>query len=274
MDLQVGGVSKFKVDKSGSVFAPASAPFKITANVVSRSVHFGGVSGASFGGIFSSNNGRGIGFSEDASSDAIFIGAPAGNLLIGIEAAGYYFTSGSSSLGAGGTRDLILKRDAANTLAQRNGVNAQTFRLYNTYTDASNYERVSLSWSGNAVTLAAEAGGTGTLRDLKVSAASYQLSSTAVITDATTARNLSSADNGRVIYFTTSSAVTVTAISGLGAGFGCTLIQGGLGQVTVSAGTGTSVVSYGSFTKTAGQYAAISVLCPVADTFYLNGDLA
>ena len=33
--------------------------------------------------------------------------------------------------------DLVLARDAANTLAQRNGVNGQTFRLYGTYTDAT-----------------------------------------------------------------------------------------------------------------------------------------
>ena len=34
--------------------------------------------------------------------------------------------------------------DSATTLAQRNGTNAQVFRVYNTYTDASNYERVSI----------------------------------------------------------------------------------------------------------------------------------
>ena len=37
--------------------------------------------------------------------------------------------------------DVVLKRDAANTPALRNGANAQTFNIYNTYTDASNYER-------------------------------------------------------------------------------------------------------------------------------------
>lgn len=41
-------------------------------------------------------------------------------------------------------RDVILARDAANTLAQRNGANAQTYRLYGTYTDGSNYEWLTL----------------------------------------------------------------------------------------------------------------------------------
>lgn len=42
------------------------------------------------------------------------------------------------------TVDLCLLRDAANTLAQRNGTNAQTFNLYGTFTDSSNYERLSI----------------------------------------------------------------------------------------------------------------------------------
>jgi len=37
-----------------------------------------------------------------------------------------------------GTVDTIITRDAANTLALRNGANAQRFRVYDTYTDASN----------------------------------------------------------------------------------------------------------------------------------------
>lgn len=58
--------------------------------------------------------------------------------------------------------DLFLARDAAGTLAQRNATNAQTLRVYGTYTDASNYVRASLAATGTAVTLAAETAGTGT----------------------------------------------------------------------------------------------------------------
>jgi hypothetical protein len=60
-----------------------------------------------------------------------------------------------------GTLDLTLLRDAANTLAQRRTTNAQTFRIYGTYTNASNYVRASLSSTSTAVTLAAETAGTG-----------------------------------------------------------------------------------------------------------------
>jgi hypothetical protein len=67
----------------------------------------------------------------------------------------------SISTDARGGLDAVLARDAANTLAQRNGTNAQTFRCYGTYTDASNYVRAALSSSSTAVTLAAETAGTG-----------------------------------------------------------------------------------------------------------------
>lgn len=57
--------------------------------------------------------------------------------------------------------DLSLSRDAANTLAQRNGTNAQTFRLYNTFTDAGNYERGFMQYSGNVLQIGHEGLGTG-----------------------------------------------------------------------------------------------------------------
>jgi len=67
---------------------------------------------------------------------------------------------------AASSADTILARDAANTLAQRNGTNGQAFRLYNTFTDASNYERGFLRWNSNVLEIGTEAGGTGTARNL------------------------------------------------------------------------------------------------------------
>ena len=54
----------------------------------------------------------------------------------------------------------------ANTLALRNGTNAQTFNIYNTFTDASNYERGRMQWSGSEWRIGTEALGTGTLRSM------------------------------------------------------------------------------------------------------------
>ena len=70
---------------------------------------------------------------------------------------------------AGAAPTLILARDAANTLAQRNGTNAQVTRVYKTYTDASNYERLALD-AGHAggPRLTFENAGTGSARDLTI----------------------------------------------------------------------------------------------------------
>jgi hypothetical protein len=57
--------------------------------------------------------------------------------------------------------DTFMGRDAANIVFQRNAANAQTFRVYGTYTDASNYVRAALSSTSTTVTLAAETAGTG-----------------------------------------------------------------------------------------------------------------
>ena len=72
----------------------------------------------------------------------------------------------SASLSLGG--DVVLERDAANTLAQRNGTNAQTFNLYNTFTNASNYERFGVSWSSNSLRLFTSGAGSGLARNLGI----------------------------------------------------------------------------------------------------------
>jgi hypothetical protein len=100
----------------------------------------------------------------------------------------------------------------------------------------------------------------------------FILSSAGIITEATTARTLSASDNGKIIYCTSASAVTITCAASLGKGFGCTIIQGGAGKVTVAAG-GQTLVSYSSLFSSMGQYAVISAICPVANTFLLAGNL-
>jgi hypothetical protein len=61
--------------------------------------------------------------------------------------------------------DARLTADANNVLAQRKTTSAQTFRVYNTFTDASNYERFAIqsaTYSGGKYTqLAVESAGTG-----------------------------------------------------------------------------------------------------------------
>ena len=93
-----------------------------------------------------------------------------------------------------------------------------------------------------------------------------------IVTESGTSRTLSASDNQKVIYCTSGSAVTITCAADLGVGFNVTIIQGGAGKVTVAAG-GQTLVSYSSLFSTMGQYAVISLICPVANTFVAAGNL-
>jgi hypothetical protein len=93
-----------------------------------------------------------------------------------------------------------------------------------------------------------------------------------IVTESGTSRTLSASDMQKIIYCTSSSAVTITCAAGLGAGFNVTIIQGGTGKVTVAAG-GQTLVSYSSLFSTMGQYAVISLVAPVANTFVAAGNL-
>jgi hypothetical protein len=79
----------------------------------------------------------------------------------------YAWASGTNLVGA--TTDLFLRRDAANTLAQYNGTAAQTFRIYNTFTSATNFERLNIiAQAAGSVIIGTEKGsGGGTARALE-----------------------------------------------------------------------------------------------------------
>ena len=106
-----------------------------------------------------------------------------------------------------------------------------------------------------------------------VASIGYTLEAAGIITETTTSRTLSATDNGKVIYCTNAATTTITCATGLGAGFNCTIIQGAAGKVTVAAGAAT-LVSYSSLFSTIGQYAVISLIAPVANTFVAAGNLS
>ena len=134
MDLQVGGVSKFKVSKDGTI----------------------DISGPTAGILFNDNSSSGI---KAASS--------AGNVKIG-NLNGFGLAVFNNAINVNVSAPATLTSDQSHTLAQRNGVNAQTFRLYNTYTDASNYERGFLQWNSNVLEIGTESGGTGVTRNISL----------------------------------------------------------------------------------------------------------
>jgi hypothetical protein len=62
---------------------------------------------------------------------------------------GTLVTEPRSDVSSWGWSDAMFFRDEANAIAQRNSFNAQTFRVYNTFTDSSNYERGFNRWRGS-----------------------------------------------------------------------------------------------------------------------------
>ena len=69
-----------------------------------------------------------------------------------------------------------IQLDSQDVVAQRRTTNAQTFRLYNTFTSSTNFERVNFRWASNEFILDAEKGSVGgTLRGVKIGSATTSL---------------------------------------------------------------------------------------------------
>lgn len=88
-----------------------------------------------------------------------------------------------------------------------------------------------------------------------------------------TAYTLLSSDNGKVVVLDNASAITLTVPSGLGAGFNCSVIQKGAGQVSFATSS-TTINNRQSHTKIAAQYGVASIVAYATDTFVLAGDTA
>jgi hypothetical protein len=148
MDLQVGGVSQFSVSKAGAAFVPAGTVSAPSLAIRSKSAGFYGPSANTIAATIASSA-QYVQFSNlFRMTSAMSLGWSSGDPI-------------ATNL------DVILARDAANTLAQRNGVNAQAFNIYNTFTDASNYERGFMRWVSNVLRIGTEKLGTGAARALE-----------------------------------------------------------------------------------------------------------
>lgn len=104
---------------------------------------------------------------------------------------GLTITSGASGAGltltvagGGSNESLILTTKGSGVIEQRNATTAQTLRVYNTYTDASNYERADFAWASNSVFIQTNQAGTGTARNLvigTVGAANFSIRTNAAL---------------------------------------------------------------------------------------------
>jgi len=165
LDLQVGGSSKFNVTTAGQLkttsgqgdietgLNPAAGDFRVNVN---------GLYVVKYGNNYISSN-LSTGYRQ-------WLFQPGTGFVLNSSA--YFGWSDQNFNIHNSNYDIKLYRDDAGTLAQRNGTNAQTFRLYGTYTDASNYERTSITRDSSGLVIDAQKGGTGAdptnLLDLKL----------------------------------------------------------------------------------------------------------
>jgi hypothetical protein len=131
MDLQVGGATKFKVDKSGGIYMPAGT--FITA--------------------LSAGN---------------FTITPASGWPLQIASNGGLLLSSGGAVRWSVFPETQLLSSTAGVLEQRNSTNAQAFRVHGSYTDASNKEYAELIVDTTQAILRTAGTGTGQARQLKL----------------------------------------------------------------------------------------------------------
>jgi len=217
------------------------------------------------------------------------------NTAVGVEA--LYSTNGSNNAGIGisalrnatsGDQNTAIGTNAARykTASNTNHTSAGTNNIYIGYEsrasgDAPSSEIVigssAVGLGSNTAVIGATSQTSATIYGQVnapggVSASAYALSSSGINAQTGTAYTLAASDNGKVITMNNANAITVTVPTGLGAGYSVTVIQLGAGQITFSA-SGTTINSFGSYTKTAGQHASASLVAYVANTFNLAGAL-
>ena len=150
------------------------------------------------------------------------------------------------------------------------------FQLYNgvAWADVSSPGDITAVTAGTALT------GGGSTGDVTLNVDLAAVHTADFITDATTARTLTSTDAGKTILFTSGSAtvVTVNASTDIPIGQRVDIIADGAGALTVTASSATiagaaTATTTGSFTI-GGQYSAATLLCVATDSYRLIGNVA
>jgi len=149
-DFQVGGVSKVSILANGEINTP-----QIKNNTATGVLIQGQASGGNTDSIRAGQNGFG------------YVGLGGYGIVVASTKRLAWGTASSNPSNA--SIDLALYRGGADTLSQSRTTNPQAFRIYNT-TDSDlapvNYERGFMRWASNVLEIGAEAGGTGTNRDV------------------------------------------------------------------------------------------------------------
>jgi len=94
-----------------------------------------------------------------------------------------------------------------------------------------------------------------------------------VVTVAGASYTLSAADHGKILDFTSNSAISLTVPSSLAAGFQVSITQAGTGQITIAGSGGMSVNNRWGGTTTSGRWAKAGLEVRATNSSVLSGDV-
>ena len=134
------------------------------------------------------------------------------------------------------------------------------------------WTRVNMDWTRTGNDLSYTSGNVSTTGNLTGGNASTSTISgfAANIATISAAYNLTAADNGKIIQSTSATAINISIPTGLPTGFNCTIVQMGTGQITFSG----TYLNRGGFTKTASQYAVVSIMHLGSDKIIVAGEMS
>lgn len=156
MDLQVGGSSKFRIDKNGYAYFPAGS-------VSTPSINLSGPTITS--GFFNAGDWD-IRLTFNGKTTTRFTNTVV-RILDGLENQQIAFDGQNAAIYFGTSEDVQFGKDfsiGADAFQHARGTNPQIVNIYNTKTDNSNYERLSIKWSSNVCYSKNENAGTGSAR--------------------------------------------------------------------------------------------------------------
>ena len=207
----------------------------------------------------------------------------AGDILTAADVDDYLMRQSIMTFADSATRDTALSAVLAEGMfCYLDDTNAFQYYDGSAWADVSNPGDITAVTAGTALTGGGTTGDVTLNVDLTAVATGVkeEVNTADFITDATTARTLTSTDAGKTILFTSATAtvVTVNLSTDFPVGQRVDIIADGAGALTVTAsgatiaGAATSTTS-GSFTIGA-QYSAATLLCVATDEYRLIGNVA
>ena len=169
-------------------------------------------------------------------------------------------------------REAITLSSAANGLMVYQTDDLAGFYVNTSTTTTATWTRVNSNWNRSGNDISYTSGNVSTTGNLTGGNTSTSTISGfgANVATISGAYSITASDNGKIIQSTSASAITLTIPTGLPTGFNCTIVQMGAGQITFSG----TYFNRGGFTKTASQYAVVSIMHLGSNSIIVAGEMS